>query len=188
MYTAYQFLDKRFGTSMRVATSSTFMITRLLADGVRLFATAIPLDIILRLGGGFFTWNVIFLYVISICVIAVITLFYTFFGGIKAVVWMDVVQLVVYVFGAGIALFVLFYQLPEGWKTVSEFAVNDNKLQIIRLGFDLPFKEFIAQPYTLITAVIGGWSVSFIPWYRSITGTTITGIRYIKICSKSIDR
>ena len=78
------------------------------------------------------------------------------FGGIKAVVWMDVVQLGVYVFGAGIALFVLFYQLPEGWKTVSEFAANDNKLQIIRWGFDLPFKEFIAQPYTLITAVIGG--------------------------------
>lgn len=69
---------------------------------------------------------------------------------------MDVVQLGVYVFGAGIALFVLFYQLPEGWKTVSEFAANDNKLQIIRWGFDLPFKEFIAQPYTLITAVIGG--------------------------------
>lgn len=156
MYTAYQFLDKRFGTSMRVATSSTFMITRLLADGVRLFATAIPLAIILRLGGTFLTWTDLELYVLSISVIAVITLFYTFFGGIKAVVWMDVVQLGVYIFGAGIALFVLLYQLPEGWKTVAEFAANDNKSQIIRLGFDLPFKEFIAQPYTLITAVIGG--------------------------------
>jgi SSS family transporter len=156
MYTAYQFLDKRFGTSMRVATSSTFMITRLLADGVRLFATAIPLAIILRLGGAFLTWTDLELYILSISVIAVITLFYTFFGGIRAVVWMDVVQLGVYVFGAGIALFVLFYQLPEGWKTVLEFAANDNKLQIIRWGFELPFKEFIAQPYTLITAVIGG--------------------------------
>lgn len=156
MYTAYQFLGKRFGKSMRIATSSTFMITRLLADGVRLFATAIPLAIILRLGGAFLNWSDLELYLLSISVIALITLFYTFFGGIKAVVWMDVVQLGVYILGAGIALLVLLYQLPEGWKTVSEFAASENKTQIIRLGFDLPFKEFIAQPYTLLTAVIGG--------------------------------
>ncbi len=156
MYTAYQFLDKRFGRSMRIATSATFMITRLLADGVRLFATAIPLAIILRLGGAFVAWTDLELYLLSITVIAVITLFYTFFGGIKAVVWMDVVQLGVYLFGAGIALFILLYQLPEGWQTVSEFAASDNKTQIIRWGFDLPFKEFIAQPYTILTAVVGG--------------------------------
>lgn len=156
MYTAYQFLEKRFGTSMRIVTSSTFMITRLLADGVRLFATAIPLAIILRFGGAFLEWTDLELYLLSISLISVITLFYTFFGGIKAVVWMDVVQLGVYLGGAGIALFILLNQLPEGWQTVSNFAATDQKTQIIRWGFDLSFKDFIAQPYTFFTAIIGG--------------------------------
>jgi Na+/proline symporter len=89
-------------------------------------------------------------------VIAVITLIYTFFGGIKAVVWMDVVQLGVYLGGATVALFILLSQLPNGWTTVTDFASVDNKTQIVRWGFDLPFKEFIAQPYTVITAIIGG--------------------------------
>ncbi|MCG8371913.1 MAG: sodium:solute symporter [Balneolales bacterium] len=156
MFTAYQFLEVRFGRPMRVATSSTFMITRLLADGVRLFATAIPLAIILRLGGAFTGWGDLEVYLLSISIISVTTLFYTFFGGIKAVVWMDVVQLGVYLGGAVIALFVILNKLPGGWATVQEFASTGNKFQVLELGFDLSFKEFIAQPYTLLTALIGG--------------------------------
>ncbi|WP_018127190.1 sodium:solute symporter [Balneola vulgaris] len=156
MYTAYQFLEKRFGATMRNVTSSTFMVTRLLADGVRLFATAIPLAIILRLGGAFIGWGDLELYLLSISVISVITLVYTFFGGIKAVVWMDVVQMGIYLGGAVIAMFVLLNKLPDGWNTVSAFAEEGNKFQIFRTGFDLSFADFIAQPYTIITAVIGG--------------------------------
>lgn len=156
MFTAYQFLEKRFGASMRNATSTTFMITRLLADGVRLFATAIPLAIILRIGGAFTEWGDLELYLLSISVISVITLMYTFFGGIKAVVWMDVVQLGVYIGGALLAMFILIHKIPDGWNGVAAFAESDNKFQIFNSGFDLPFKEFIAQPYTFITALIGG--------------------------------
>ena len=150
LFTAYTFLEKRFGDGMRNAASTTFMITRLLADGVRLFATAIPLAIILRLGGAFSGWGDLELYIVSICVITAITLIYTFFGGIKAVVWMDFVQMLVYIGGAFIALGVLLGNLPAGFELPSE------KLQLINLGFDMSFKEFIAQPYTLITAVVGG--------------------------------
>lgn len=156
MFTAYQFLEKRFGASMRNATSTTFMITRLLADGVRLFATAIPLAIILRLGGAFTGWGDLELYLLSISVISMVTLVYTFFGGIKAVVWMDVVQLSVYIGGALLALFVLLNKIPDGWGGVLAFAEPDNKFQIVRTGFDLSFREFIAQPYTIITAIVGG--------------------------------
>ncbi len=156
MYTAYQFLEKRFGAAMRNATSATFMITRTLADGVRLFATAIPLAIILRLGGAFTGWGDLELYFLAIAVISVVTLIYTFFGGIKAVVWMDVVQMAVYLGGALIAMVVLMNKLPEGWDTVSAFAMEGNKFQIFRTGFDLSFREFIAQPYTILTALIGG--------------------------------
>ncbi|HLR31776.1 MAG TPA: hypothetical protein VK074_04765, partial [Fodinibius sp.] len=105
--TAYQFLNQRFGSSMRNAASTTFMITRLLADGVRLFATAIPLAIILRLGGAFAGWNDIEIYLLSIGVISLITLVYTLIGGIKAVVWMDVMQMAVYVGGAIFAVVIL---------------------------------------------------------------------------------
>ncbi len=150
LFTAYTFLEKRFGAGMRNAASSTFMITRLLADGVRLFATAIPLAIILRLGGAFTGWGDLELYILSICVITAITLVYTFFGGIKAVVWMDFVQMMVYIGGAIIAVGVLLGNLPAGFELPAE------KLQLINLGFDMNFKEFIAQPYTLITALVGG--------------------------------
>ncbi len=156
MYTAYQFLERRFGPVMRNVTSTTFMITRLLADGVRLFATAIPLAIILRLGGAFTGWGDLELYMLSIALIAGITLVYTFFGGIKAVVWMDVVQLGVYLGGAVLAMIILLNKIPGGWSDVLAIASPDHKLQIFRLGFDLSFKEFIAQPYTFFTALIGG--------------------------------
>lgn len=156
MFTAYQFLEKRFGSSMRNATSTTFLITRLLADGVRLFATAIPLAIILRLGGAFTTWGNAELYMLSIIVIASITLLYTFFGGIKAVIWMDVVQMCVYLGGAALAMIILWNKLPDGWATVVSFAEPNHKFQIVDLGFNLSFKEFIAKPYTLITAIVGG--------------------------------
>ncbi|MEX0720340.1 MAG: sodium:solute symporter [Balneolaceae bacterium] len=150
LFTAYTFMEKRFGDSMRNAASTTFMITRLLADGVRLFATAIPLAIVLRLGGAFTGWGDLELYILSISVIAGITLFYTFFGGIKAVVWMDFVQMIVYLGGAFIAIYVLLGNLPEN------FILPSDKLQIFEFGFDLTFKEFIAEPYTFIVALIGG--------------------------------
>lgn len=150
LFTAYTFLERRFGAGMRNAASSTFMVTRLLADGVRLFATAIPLAIILRLGGAFAGWGDLELYILAIIVITGITLIYTFFGGIKAVVWMDFVQMLVYIGGAFIAIWVLLQNLPAG------FHLPPEKLKVIELGFDMTFKEFIAQPYTLITAVVGG--------------------------------
>ena len=150
LLTAYTFLERRFGAGMRNAASTTFMITRLLADGVRLFATAIPLAIILRLGGAFTGMGDLQLYIIAIAVITGITLIYTFFGGIKAVVWMDFVQMLVYIGGAFIAIFVLWNNLPQ------DFSLPVEKLKIIDTGFDMSFEEFIRQPYTLITAIVGG--------------------------------
>jgi len=154
--TAYQFLEQRFGASMRNATSSTFMITRLLADGVRLFATAIPLAIILRLGGAFTGWSDLDIYLLSITAISVITLIYTLIGGIKAVVWMDVMQMGVYIGGALVAAAIMIADLPEGFAGAIDMARETGKLHIIDFGFDMNFKEFIAQPYTFFTALIGG--------------------------------
>lgn len=154
--TAYQFLGNRFGGSMRNITSSTFMVTRLLADGVRLFATAIPLAIILRLGGAFMEMSDLHVYILSIIAIAGVTIIYTFIGGIKAVVWMDVMQMVVYIGGAFFAVGIMWNHLPNGIAGAMNLAADSGKLEFIRWGFDMSFKDFIAQPYTFLTALIGG--------------------------------
>lgn len=156
MTTAYQFLKERFGSAMRNAASTTFMVTRLLADGVRLFATAIPLAIIMRLGGAFTGWSDFEVYLLAIAAIAVVTLIYTLIGGIKAVVWMDVMQMAVYVGGAIFAGAIMVSDLPEGIGGALSMAAETHKLQVINFGFDLPFTEFITQPYTFFTALIGG--------------------------------
>ncbi len=150
LFTAYTFLEKRFGAGMRNAASLTFIVTRVLADGVRLFATAIPIAIILRMGGAFEGAGDLELYMYSIILIALITLIYTFFGGIEAVVWMDVVQMGVYIGGALIALSVLFLNMPDGMTLPAE------KLKVLDFGLGQSFGDFIQQPYTFFTAVIGG--------------------------------
>ncbi len=154
--TAYQFLANRFGPAMRNATSTTFMVTRLLADGVRLFATAIPLAIILRLGGAFSGWGDLELYLVSITAISLITVIYTLIGGIKAVVWMDVMQMAVYIGGALLAAGIMIDGLPNGISGAFSTAAEVGKLNLVDFGFDMNFTEFIAAPYTFFTALIGG--------------------------------
>jgi len=152
--TAYQLLGMRFGNSMRNISSTTFMVTRLLADGVRLFASAIPLAIILRLAGMKFSNQNI--YLISILMISGITIFYTFLGGIRAVVWMDVIQMGVYIGGAILAVWIILASLPQGLSSALSVAQSAGKLKLFHFGFDLNFREFIAQPYTFLTALLGG--------------------------------
>ncbi len=145
--TAYAFLGERFGDGMRAAASLTFMGTRLLADGVRLFATAIPLKVIAAAAGLDVSYATI------IIAIGLVTIAYTFVGGIKAVVWMDVVQMGVYVGGALLAVGILLGDVPGDWWST---ASASGKTQVIDLGFDLSFAEWMATPYTLIVAVVGG--------------------------------
>ena len=152
--TAYQFLGNRFGPGMRNITSTTFMVTRLLADGVRLFASAIPIAIILRLSG--FKATDLQIYMISILLIDAVTIVYTFLGGIKAVVWMDVIQMGVYIGGALLAAGILLSSLPDGLAGLFETAKGLGKLRLVDWGFNLSFREFIAQPYTFLTAILGG--------------------------------
>ena len=105
--TAYALLETRFGLGARRFTSAIFMVTRLLADSVRLFATAIPLALITG-------WP----YPVSIAVIGLLTVIYTYFGGIKAVVWVDALQMGLYLFGAVVAIVALQVLVPSGWSNV----------------------------------------------------------------------
>jgi len=156
METAYHFLGKRFGARMRTVASITFMITRLLADGVRLFATAVPLAIILKSSGHFAGFSNIEIYAWSILAIGVMTIIYTYFGGIRSVIWMDVVQMAVYIGGALLAVYLMLDKLPNGMATVYEWADPTDKTAWFYSGFELGWAEFIQKPYTILTAVIAG--------------------------------
>lgn len=156
--TAYQFLGARFGPSMRNITSSTFMVTRLLADGVRLFASAIPVAILFRLAG--IRISDLKIYFLAILMISAVTLVYTFLGGIRAVVWMDVIQMGVYIGGACLAVGMILSRLPEGLAGAVNAAQSAEKLRVFHFGLGMSFRDFIAQPYTFLTALLGGAAFS----------------------------
>jgi SSS family transporter len=137
--TAYALLERRFGAGARRTTSAIFMVTRLLADSVRLFATAIPLALITG-------WS----YPVSIAVIGGLTVIYTWAGGIRAVVWVDAVQMVLYLAGALIAAIALHSAVEGGWGAILAQAGEAGKLQLIDLSFDP------GVAYTLWAGVLGG--------------------------------
>ncbi|MBD3290380.1 sodium/solute symporter [candidate division KSB1 bacterium] len=145
MYTAYTFLGRRFGPHIRNFASIVFQITRLLADGVRLFATAIPLSVITG-------WS----YPVSIAVIGILTIIYTYIGGIKAVVWIDVIQMFIYLGGAIIAAVFILHNLPGGWSEAISATVPSDKFQIFNWGFENGLKEFFRINYTFIGGILGG--------------------------------
>jgi solute:Na+ symporter, SSS family len=139
MYTAYALMERRFGTRTRKVTSAIFMVTRSLAEGVRVFAISIVISIILGTSGP-----------ASILVIIALTLFYTFEGGMTAVIWTDVVQMGMYVLGAGVSFFILLGKIPGGLPHVLAVAGPAGKLHV----FD--FHWSWTNPYTFWAGVIGG--------------------------------
>lgn len=147
LQTAYAFLGNRYGDGLRATASVTFMITRLLADGVRLFATAIPLKVIAdSVGFGISYFGIIM-------IIGVATIAYTLVGGIKAVVWMDVVQMGVYVGGAILAAIILMGDLPPDFLSL---AAEAGKTQLFDFSFDESITYMLTNQYAFVTAVVGG--------------------------------
>ena len=145
--TAYDFLGKRFGMSLRSFTSTVFIVTRVLASGVRLFATAIPVHLITGLDYG-----------TSILLIGVFTLFYTYLGGLKAVVAMDVVQMFIYLGGAVASMMLILHRLPNGWSDVVSYATAGglNKFEILNPNWGNGIWDFLSAPYTLLGGLLGG--------------------------------
>ncbi|MCF8240411.1 MAG: sodium:solute symporter [Melioribacteraceae bacterium] len=143
--TAYAFLETRFGSNVRSFSSVIFLFTRVAADGVRLFATAIPLKLLLDIS-----------YPAAIIIIAVVSLIYTYTGGVRGVIWVDVVQMFIYLGGAAVSLIFLSELLPNGFSSIWDSGLISGKMEIINFGFDLSFIEFIKTPYTLLGGIVGG--------------------------------
>ena len=140
--TAYAFLENRFGATTRRTASSVFVFTRIAADGVRLFATAIPLKLILDID-----------YATAIVILASISLAYTFFGGVKGVIWVDAVQMVIYIGGALAAIIYGVMTTPGGMTEAFSLAADTGKFSVFNMG---SLSGFFEQPYTLIAGVLGG--------------------------------
>jgi SSS family transporter len=143
--TAYTYLENRFGGKTRSFASVVFLFTRTAADGVRLFATAIPLYLMIDIH-----------FIPAIIIIAVVALIYTYTGGVRGVIWVDMIQMFIYLGGAVLAgIFILNY-LPDGWNSVVAAVSADNKFNMINFGFEGGIAGFFSQPYTLIGGIIGG--------------------------------
>ena len=140
--TAYQRLERRFGPQARRAASGLFLLTRALADCVRIFATAIPLAIIL------YEVPTPASLAVGILAIGIVTVIYTWVGGLRAVVWVDVIQLGVYLLG-GIATLVVATHLAGG---MSAFARAWDQGKLVVLDFRPSFKIL----YTFWGGLVGG--------------------------------
>ena len=135
LFTAYELMLRRFGPNIRKLTAGSFLGLRALAEGVRVFAISIVVSIVL--GTGEF---------VSELFIVCLTLFYTFEGGMTAVIWTDVVQMFLYVAGAILSLFVILQQIPGGWDHVVQMASDAHKLQVFNFGFSMtPELHFLGR-------------------------------------------
>jgi len=139
LFTAYQVLEKRFGGLTKRSASLLFLVTRNLSDALRLFLTAIVLQ---RLAGLDF--------VTSVIVMGTVTIFYTYFGGMRSVVWNDCIQFVVYLVGGIAAVFVIANQVPGGWDEIMRHGRENGNLQV------LDFRPLLSYPFTFWAGLIGG--------------------------------
>ncbi|HEV2200545.1 MAG TPA: sodium:solute symporter [Bryobacteraceae bacterium] len=144
MYTAYELIRGRFGERLRRLTAAAFLILRALAEGVRVFAISIVVSVVLGSGE-----------TASILVILCLTLFYTYEGGLSAVIWTDVVQMFLYVFGAALSLFLVLRDIPGGWTHVTAVAAPLGKLRVFDFRLAPP-AIFFARTYSFWAGIVGG--------------------------------
>ena len=137
LFTSYELLGRRFGPSVKNVAAVIFMVTRTLADGIRLFATALVISVVTQVP---VTWTVL--------VLGAAMIVYTVRGGVSAVIWTDVVQMFIYVGGALLVFFGLLQLIPGGWSEVRTVAATHFKV------FD--FSTDVTAIYTFWTGILGG--------------------------------
>jgi len=148
LVTAYQLIERRFGPRLRSLTAALFLATRAAAEGVRVFAVALVIRV--ALAGALSGLTDFGRDATAIAIVTLLTLVYTFKGGMAAVIWTDVVQLAIYLAGTVVALFTILHLVPGGWSAAHAIASGAGKFRL--LDFSLNF----TSTYTLWSGVIGG--------------------------------
>lgn len=156
----YEFLAVRFGTKTKNMASGIFLFTRVLGIGVRLYLGGAIMVVIWRylfpatpVTLGTYVWGIIF--------VTAITTIYTAVGGIKAVVWTDLIQAVLMISSVFFAIFLLIRHIPGGIETVKTNLGGWSDVKLFQTGWNsqLPFgaalKAMLEEPYTIFAAFIG---------------------------------
>ncbi|WP_298867461.1 sodium:solute symporter [uncultured Gimesia sp.] len=143
IYSAYEILKDRFGGTTEQVSSLAFILMRTLADGLRLYLTALVLEKVVGIP-------------LSTCIIliGVGTIVYTCMGGMKSVVWNDCLQFVIYIAGAIFAFAVIIDKLPNGWTDFQQFAETHHKMSMFDFSWDLSNK------YSFWAGLVGGLFLS----------------------------
>ena len=144
----YEFIGNKWGISFQRFVSTIFLLMRILADGVRLFMTAIPLTLITGWSFG-----------ASIAIIGLFTLIYTLIGGIRSVVYTDTFQFILYIFGAILTFNVINELIPGGLENIKSILEQAGKFSIFQ-GFSSSLTDLLTRPYNFIAAVLGGFLLS----------------------------
>jgi len=159
LLTVYQLLGQRFGTGVKRFASGLFLLTRSLADGFRLFATGLVLAVLLLTMPGIDAtaraWvpsidPALTVLAASVLIMGAATILYTYLGGMAAVIWTDVAQLVVYLAGAVVAAILLLHRIPGGWAEVVRVGSAAGRFQVFDFTWD------VTRSYTFWSGVIGG--------------------------------
>src|SRR5213595_2346957 len=131
LLTAYELLKNRFGVKTKNFAASLFLAMRALAEGVRVFAASLVLSAVLTAS----LPGLPYLWLWSIIIVGVLTLVYTFEGGIAAVIWTDLIQLVIYIGGSLLAAYELIHLVLGGWHQIAAQASAANKFQFVSFSF-----------------------------------------------------
>ncbi|MEP6944755.1 MAG: sodium:solute symporter [Acidobacteriota bacterium] len=146
LMTAYTLLENRFGVAVKNFAASLFLIMRALAEGVRIFAASIVVTAVLQTSlpdiPNITLW--------SIVIVGVLTLIYTFEGGISAVIWTDLIQLIIYIGGSLVAAYMLVTLVPGGWGEIYAQGAAAGKFQVFSFAWSWNL------PFTFWAGVLGG--------------------------------
>jgi solute:Na+ symporter, SSS family len=139
LFTSYELLQRRFGSRVKTLSAGIFLFTRSLADGIRLFTAALVVGIVIQVP---VTWVVI--------VLGVAMILYTMRGGASAVIWTDVVQMFIYILGAGAVALALLNRIDGGWAEVVRFGAETGRFTWLETSLDF------SLPYTIWAGLLGG--------------------------------
>src|SRR3984893_1274726 len=163
VYSIYEYLTVRFGVGTKNAASAVFLFTRLLASGARLYVAAIALALGYEMIRGVRPnqTETLFIYIGAVVAIVILTAIYTTLGGIKAVIWTDVIQASIMIGSALVALSLLYFSIPGGWHEIGERQGGFHFSNFVTTGLDPAksgwdkIKGMFAIEYTIFAGLIG---------------------------------
>src|SRR5947207_3173372 len=146
LLTAYELLKQRFGPHTKNFAASLFLGMRAIGEGIRIFSASLVLAAVI----GASLPNLPYLWLWSIIIVGLLTLVYTFEGGIAAVIWTDLIQLVIYIGGSLLAAYEILHLVPGGWPTIAATAGAAGKFKFTS------FKLDFTVPFTFWAGLLGG--------------------------------